>query len=177
MLTGFFFNAKKASVNWMSVNPAQAGRDEALLVRRSSGSMGIKVMGGFIPLPSGHVPITEPLWSGIPPSHANLKNHDMTSWGWDILTYSQKQALRTCLKTGEESNLQCDQTSCFQKAPFRKASGEKAASPLGFVRVASVPLPPSPQRVSSNGRHWSPVPAKTSEFFTMSFTDVVDLIL
>lgn len=72
----------------MLVIPDQVGRDQALLVR-CSGSVGIKVsdekkcsdisMGGFTPLPSEHMPITEPLWLSIPPSHMNLKNHDTTS--------------------------------------------------------------------------------------------------
>lgn len=54
---------------------------------------------------------------------------------------------------------------------------ESQALPLGLVSVASVAFPPSPQRVSSKGRHWSPVPATTSEFLTRSFTTTVDLIL
>lgn len=35
--------------------------------------MGIKLIGGFILSPFGHVSIITPLWFGIPPSHLNKK--------------------------------------------------------------------------------------------------------
>lgn len=54
---------------------------------------------------------------------------------------------------------------------------ELHAVPLGLVRVASVAFPPSPQRVSSYGRHWSPVPATNSRFLAASFTIFSDFTL